>query len=379
MASERPTFRIVNLGCKVNQYESAYLRESLIERGCVEAGRSDRADITVVNTCIVTQSASNQSRQAIRKAIRDNPGGRTAAVGCYAQVYPEELSRIDGIECIAGNTIKGCLPDVLLSTYERECSSSLFLDSFKDHMPFEFLPVKSFLGRSRANLKIQDGCESRCSYCIIPLARGPLRSLPPSKVIAAVHNLFGEGYREIVLTGIHLGKYGLDLGKGAGLKALLLLIEAEAIDLRIRLSSLDPNEMDDELIDLVSTMPFVCRHFHISLQSGDDDILRKMNRAYSSLVFRNLVKTIHEKIPQAAIGADVMVGFPGETAEAFENTHLLLRDLPLSYLHVFPYSPRKRTAAARFPDQIDPHIIKKRAKILRYLGQEKKDSFQRRS
>jgi threonylcarbamoyladenosine tRNA methylthiotransferase MtaB len=379
MTSDRPTFRIVNLGCKVNQYESAYLRESLVKRGCVEAGRWDRADITVVNTCIVTQSASCQSRQAIRKAIRDNPEGRTAAVGCYAQVYPEELSRIDGVEYIVGNTMKGRLPDVLLSTSEKACLSSPLLNSFEDHMAFEFLPVKSFLGRSRANLKIQDGCESRCSYCIIPRARGPLRSLPPSKVIAAVHDLFSEGYREIALTGIHLGKYGLDLGKGAGLEELLRLIEDESIDLRIRLSSLDPNEMDADLIDLVSTMPWVCRHFHISLQSGDDSILRRMNRPYSSLVFRNLVKTIHEKIPQAAIGVDVMVGFPGETEETFNNTHFLIRDLPLSYLHVFPYSPRKGTAAARFPDQVDPHVIKKRAKILRHLGQEKKESFYRRS
>jgi threonylcarbamoyladenosine tRNA methylthiotransferase MtaB len=197
-------------------------------------------------------------------------------------------------------------------------------------------------------------------------------------VIAAIHDLFGEGYREIVLTGIHLGKYGLELGKREGLKELLRRLDDEALDLRVRLSSLDPNEMDDELIDLVSTMPWICRHFHISLQSGDNDILQRMNRAYDSQAFRNIVSTIYGKIPEAAIGADVMVGFPGETAGAFENTRQLLGDLPLSYLHVFPYSPRKGTAAARFPDQIDRHVTKKRAKILRRLGAEKKEIFYHR-
>lgn len=379
MTSDKQTFRIISLGCKVNQYESAYLRESFIKRGCVEADRTGKADITVVNTCIVTQSASCQSRQAIRKAIRENPGGKTAAVGCYAQVYPEELSCIEGIACIAGNTMKGCLPDVLLPTPEREYRpSSPYLHTFEEHMPFEFLPVQSFFGRSRANLKIQDGCESRCSYCIIPQARGPLRSLPPSKVIAAIHDLFGEGYREVVLTGIHLGKYGLELGKEEGLKELLRRLDLEAVDLRVRLSSLDPNEMDDEFIHMISAMPWICRHFHISLQSGDNGILQRMNRAYDSRAFRNIVTTIHRKIPEAAIGADVMVGFPGEKAEAFENTRQLLEDLPLSYLHVFPYSPRKGTAAARFPDQVNRPIVKERAKILRHLGAEKKESFYRR-
>ena len=241
------SFKIITLGCKVNQYESAYLKESLLGTGCREADKNGKADITIVNTCIVTQRASYQSRQAIRRAVRENPEGLIAATGCYAQAFPEELSKINGIGLIAGNTVKRQLPEMLLNTIGLG-KPRLISEDFNPGMAFEFLPIKGFLDRTRAFLKIQDGCRSFCSYCIVPFARGPLRSLEPDKVISMLKILSGEGFNEVVLTGIHLGKYGVDLNNGTDLKRLLNLIGNEGFALRIRLSSIERNEIDRELI-----------------------------------------------------------------------------------------------------------------------------------
>ena len=244
-------------------------------------------------------------------------------------------------------------------------------------MGFEFLPIKRFPGRTRANLKIQDGCQSFCTYCIVPFARGPYRSLPPSKVLSMAESLAGEGYREIVLTGIHLGKYGVDLGGGVGLSALLRSLGKEGFPVRIRLSSLHPDEIDEELIEMAASEAWLCRHFHISLQSGDDGILKRMNRRYKKGDFAQLIETIHDRVPLVAMGVDVISGFPGEKRTAHENTCSLIRDLPVSYLHVFPFSVRPGTKAANFSSQTDPGEIKKRAAELRNLGQIKKEAFYR--
>ncbi len=372
----RKSFKIITLGCKVNQYESAYLEEALIREGYVRVGADEKADMALINTCIVTQRAAYQSRQAVRKAIRENPSGKIAAVGCYAQVFPEELGEIDGLTLAVGNTLKGQLPRLLNERFD--CREVRFCrEDFPTRMSFESMPIKEFSDRTRAFLKIQDGCRSFCSYCIVPYARGPLRSLDPAGVLSMLRSLSEEGYREVVLTGIHLGNYGIDLTPQAPLKGLLREIGPLNLPLRVRLSSLYPDEIDTELVDLVSKEAWLCPHFHISLQSGDDGILKAMNRKYVAGDFAHIIEYLHRKLPQAAVGVDIIAGFPGETHEAFQNTFSLVAELPVSYLHVFPFSPRKGTPAAGFPDQVDFQVAKERAQALRKLGQKKKEDFYR--
>jgi len=367
------TFKIITLGCKVNQCESAYLREALMQAGWVPAEKGGPADVTVVNTCIVTQRASYQSRQAIRKAIRENPSALTAATGCYAQTFPEELSGIEGLDLIAGNALKGHLHK-LLQDSRKGALTGLPQGNFSASLSEEVLPLSE---RTRSFLKIQDGCDSFCSYCIVPFSRGPLRSLEPIKVIALLRSLSEEGYQEVVLTGIHLGKYGVDLSPAPSLTDLLRLIGEESLPLRIRLSSIEPKEVAPDLIRMAASEEWLCRHFHIPLQSGDNEILKRMNRNYTSEEYARLVESIHRQIPLAAIGVDIMAGFPGEEDKAYRNTYDLMKDLPVSYFHVFPFSPRKGTAAWDFRDKVEDREIKKRAEALRVLGQKKREAFYR--
>jgi threonylcarbamoyladenosine tRNA methylthiotransferase MtaB len=367
------TFKIITLGCKVNQCESAYLREALVQAGWVPAERGGPADAIVVNTCIVTQRASYQSRQAIRRAIREDPSGLIAATGCYAQTFPQELSSIEGLDLIAGNALKGLLHKVLQDCRKggRTC---LPQGDFGDSLSEEILPLSE---RTRSFLKIQDGCDSFCSYCIVPFSRGPLRSLEPLKAVALLRSLSEERYKEVVLTGIHLGKYGVDLSPATSLKDLLTLIGKQRLPLRIRLSSVEPKEVAPDLIRMAASEEWLCRHFHIPLQSGDNKILRRMNRNYTSEEYARLAESIHSQIPLAAIGVDIMAGFPGEEEKAHRNTYDLLKDLPVSYFHVFPFSPRQGTAAWDFKDKVGERVIKKRAEALRFLGQKKRESFYR--
>ena len=276
-------FKIVTLGCKVNQYESAFIEESLINRGCKKAKADEEADLVIINGCIVTSTASYQTRQAIRRGIRENPRAVTAVVGCYGQVFPEELANIEGLDIIAGNKEKGSLPGLLLDA-TRQNQPLILRKDFEASPPFEHLPVKSFTGRTRAFLKVQEGCESFCSYCIVPYARGPIRSLEPHRVVELLRELERNGHREAVLTGIHLGKYGTDLGNGIDLYRLLVEIGRNRSQMRVRLSSLEPTEIGSDLIEFMESNDWVCRHFHISLQSGDDTVLKRMaNILYSSI------------------------------------------------------------------------------------------------
>lgn len=368
------SFKIITLGCKVNQYESAFIEESLITKGCQKASQDTEAELVVINTCIVTAKASYQSRQAIRRAIRENPEAIIAAIGCYGQVFPEELSLISGVDLIAGNKGKSSFPDVLVQTSHYN-PPRILREEFRDPIPFEQIPIKRFGSRTRAFLKIQDGCESFCSYCIVPKARGPLRSLEPDKVIRNLRDLEENGYKEVVLTGVHLGKYGSDLENGINLTQLLIEIGKSRCNLRIRLSSLEPNEIGSELIELMATHTWLCRHFHISLQNGDDAVLKRMNRQYSAKLFTKVVKDIAGLVPKVSIGVDVLVGFPGETEGAFNNTFTLLEDLPIGYMHVFPYSKREGTPAAKFSDQLDYRKTKERALVLRRLDKKKRKIF----
>lgn len=372
------SFKIITLGCKVNQYESAYLKEALTDAGWHQSGNGDKPDVAIINTCIVTQKASHQSRQAIRRAIRENPDGNVAAVGCYAQVFPEELSGINGIGLIAGNTAKVKLPELILNAADS-WEKTVVLRDLETKTSFDFLGIRRFPDRTRAYLKIQDGCQSFCSYCIVPFARGPCRSLSLAKVLYMVESLAKEGYREIVLTGIHLGKYGVDLPEGMNLNRLLRAIGKENFPVRVRLSSLEPNEIEADLIEMVAAKKWLCRHFHIPLQSGDGRVLRMMNRNYTAREFETLIRRIYDSIPFVGIGVDVMAGFPGEDDVAHENTCSLISDLPVSYLHVFPFSRREGTVAAAFNGQVDSTVIKKRAKGLRDIGRRKRAEFHRNS
>jgi threonylcarbamoyladenosine tRNA methylthiotransferase MtaB len=368
------TFRIITLGCKVNQYESAYLNAALSEAGMVPAGPGEPCDVALIHTCIVTRRAAHQSRQQIRKAIRENPDGVIGAVGCYPQVFPEEITGIQGITLMAGNRAKSKLPDTIRACLETREKASV-VEPFSGETPFEPMPLESFPGRTRAYLKIQDGCESYCSYCIVPYARGPCRSLAPDRVLAGLGALSESGYLEVVLTGIHLGKYGEDLSPKWDLVRLLRAIGKAGFPGRIRLSSLEPQEIHDALIELMAGEDWLCRHVHIPLQSGDDGVLKRMNRQYRAGSFARLVERIYSMDPVTAIGVDVMAGFPGEGPEAHGNSLSLVRDLPVSYLHVFPYSPRPGTPAAGYRPQLQPELIKKRAGELRTLGRKKRAAF----
>ncbi|MGD9162785.1 MAG: tRNA (N(6)-L-threonylcarbamoyladenosine(37)-C(2))-methylthiotransferase MtaB [Desulfobacteraceae bacterium] len=369
-------FKIVTLGCKVNQYETASLQEKLQSKNWQSTEAATDADLIIVNTCIVTQRASYQSRQAVRKAIRENPTAKIAVVGCYPEVFPEELSKIDGVHILAGNSDKFNVPDILENP-NPSIEKNTPRGNNSTQQTFIMMPVKKFLDRTRAFLKIQDGCDSYCSYCIVPYARGPVRSMEKKDVIGSINTFVKEGYKEIVLTGIHLGKYGKDFTGKSELVQLLKEIAGQKPGCRIRLSSLEPGEISDELIEMVASESWLCRHFHIPLQSGDKNILKKMNRYYSPSAFKKLILQIHKKIPEAAIGVDIIAGFPGEDEAAFNNSYSLIEELPVSYLHVFPFSPRKGTPAADYPGQVDTKEVKERAAKLRALGKRKKTMFYR--
>ncbi len=373
-------FKLKTLGCKVNQAESEALSAQLKKAGIEPADPATPADICIINTCTVTQRAAMQSRQAIRQAIRGNPDARVMVTGCYAQTAPEEIRRIEGIDTILDHAAKPRLVEFALNN--RCADDSICRKSIQQIRPLKPSPAIGQGHRSRPFLKVQDGCEAFCTYCIVPYARGPSRSLPPSNVIESIDKIGQSGYREVVLTGIHLGNYGLDLSPPTNLLSLLKSIrKSGAID-RIRLSSIEPGEISDALIRFVTAsstgMGRMCPHFHIPLQSGDDGILKKMHRPYSSRLFKELVLKINELLPDAAIGVDILVGFPGESTAAFDRTCRMIEQLPVSYLHVFPFSPRKGTPAYHFPDKLPTDIVRQRCRIIREIGNQKRSDFYRK-
>ena len=364
-----PKFITTTLGCKVNQCESESIAKTLISSGWTHAGDETGADLCIINTCTVTRRASMQSRQAIRQAIRSNPGAVIIATGCYAETEPDELRKIEGIDRIIGNKKKEKIFEIIRNEFKCPADSGGFVHA----------PAARSGSRTRAFLKIQDGCDAFCTYCIVPYARGRSRSMPVQSVIESVNNLGEAGYREAVLSGIHLGKYGQDLSPGTTLTALLELVNCSCIIDRVRLSSVEPNELTPGIIKLAAESGKICRHFHIPLQSGDDRILKKMHRPYSREYFKDLIIRIKESIPDAAIGVDILAGFPGETDEAFRNTYSLIEELPVSYLHVFPFSPRKKTPAFDFPEQVPSNIVKARCTEMRRLGASKKADFYKKA
>jgi threonylcarbamoyladenosine tRNA methylthiotransferase MtaB len=376
-------FTITTLGCKVNQWESEAIAKNLETNGFQTIQGSEPAGICIVNTCAVTHKAAMQSRQAVRKATREFPGACIIVTGCYAQIAPRELACIDGVTRVIGHADKFRIPDMLIQTdTDSGPMSCLTCRKLKPDEKFDMLPDTAPGSRSRPFLKIQDGCNAFCSYCIVPYARGRSRSMATQEVIRQIKAIASAGYREIVLTGIHLGCFGLDLSPPTRLIDLLAQIRCSTAVDRLRLSSIEPRELGDDLIDLVAASQSgpvkICPHFHIPLQSGDDDVLERMRRPYVSAFFKERVVKIHAALPQAAIGTDVLVGFPGETEAAFENTLGLIDDLPISYLHVFPFSPRTGTPACEFGNRVPHRVVKKRCQLLRELGKQKKLSFYRR-
>jgi threonylcarbamoyladenosine tRNA methylthiotransferase MtaB len=371
-----PKFRITTLGCKVNQCESDVIVEQLNSCDWSLALENEPSEICIINTCTVTQKASMQSRQAVRQAIRRNPSARIVVTGCYAQTEPEAIEKILGVDDIIGNADKHLICEMIRRNTNTALDQPLTI--CKDMQPeidSEFLPDGVADGRTRPFLKIQDGCNAFCTYCVVPYARGPSNSMPVENVLAGIQAFSNNGYREIVLTGIHLGHYGNDLIPQTCLSELLNRIDQLNLIPRVRLSSIEPLELADAIINLVAGSNRFCRHFHIPLQSGDDGILQKMKRPYTAKDFRELVTKIHDQLPDAAIGVDTLIGFPGETEAAFENTYALVKQLPVSYLHVFPFSSRPGTVAAKYPNKISAEVVKDRCERMRLLGNSKRADF----
>ena len=367
---------LTTLGCKVNQCESAALAEDLQQKDYVLVPFSSRADVYIINTCTVTASSDFQARQLIRRAHRANPPAKIIVTGCYAQIAAADIAALEGVVLVVGNDQKNTIPELLQSIGTETCCI-LTRDIFQQRK-FCGLPPSGFIGRTRAFLKIQDGCNSFCSYCIVPFARGNSRSMPEQEVLTAVANLSRQGYREIVLTGIHLGTYGQDLNPPANLTGMMHRIINQAGNTRIRLSSIEPGEITDDLLHLFDKKDIICPHLHIPLQSGSDKILKLMKRDYDAAFYRKLIEKIVATVNDVAIGVDVMVGFPSEGEEEFNSTLHLLQDLPVAYLHVFPYSERPQTAAQNIQPKVTDAVKKQRAATLRNLGVKKRDEFTKR-
>ncbi|MDX1764522.1 MAG: tRNA (N(6)-L-threonylcarbamoyladenosine(37)-C(2))-methylthiotransferase MtaB [bacterium] len=377
-------YAVKTLGCKVNQIESLHLAETLEELGFKPAEAGNGVDLCVINTCTVTAKTDSQCRQMIRRMVRENPGARVVVTGCYAAVAEEAIRAIPGVGAVMGNAEKGRARSalarevILLQNGSGTLSSSAVshrnppvLSGIRDQAGL----ITGAGGRSRAFVRVQDGCQSFCAYCIVPYARGPVKSEDPDRVAAQFELLVDQGYPEVVLSGIHLGAYGTDRRERQGLAKLvrrLLLIPGE---FRIRLSSVEATEVDANLIDLVMGEEKICRHLHIPLQSGDNQLLQRMKRPYSREAYEELVRGLRDRDPRMALGTDLIVGLPGETDESFEDASAFIAALPLTHFHVFPYSRRDGTEAAAMAGQVSAAVKKERARCLRELCGEKHTAF----
>jgi threonylcarbamoyladenosine tRNA methylthiotransferase MtaB len=421
------TFFVENFGCRATQADGAAMERDLLEKGLTRAPATAAAELVVLNTCTVTTSADHDARATIRRIHRENPGARIIVTGCYAQRAPDELASLPGVSLVVGNSHKSQLADIAVERAgqlaQAEARSlaggfvplaTLHATAQDDAQAFardarffddEKAPAEIIVGdifahteltaapvfeadtaseKTRPNLKVQDGCNNRCSFCIIPFVRGKSRSLKMEQVLASVRQLVASGYREIVLSGINLGRWGRDFPPMPGDSALqrarfvelLRAILAETMLEKIRISSVEPMDWSDELIDLAASSPRICKHAHVPLQSGSDRVLRQMHRRYRPWHYADRILKIRRAMPDAAIGADVMVGFPGETDDDFEQTRALIESLPFTYLHVFTYSSRPGTPSAAMPAQVRGDVAHDRNRILRELAARKKRQFQ---
>ena len=363
------------LGCKVNYCETESLQALFEQAGYRITGFEDQADVYVINTCTVTAESDHKSRKAIRRARRRSPEALIVATGCYAQGASETIRQMSEVDLLIGNRDRENLPGLIENL--QHGSTLNLVSRHRQEEAFELLPLPSRRGRTRGFLKIQEGCNQGCSYCIVPLVRGPLRSMPPKAVIDRIKILIASGCREIVLTGVHLGLYGVDF-QDYSLAALLQDIVQVPGLLRLRLSSIEPSDVTAGLIDQVASSPLICPHLHMPLQSGDGEILRMMKRPYEPVEFLYLAKWLKQEIPGVSLSSDVIVGFPGETERHHRRSMALVREIGFSRLHVFKYSPRPGTAAAGLSGHLPNEIKENRSKEMIKLGNEMAEEYQRR-
>jgi len=360
------------LGCKLNFAETSTIARQFLAQGYEVVSIDDDADVCIINTCSVTKRADRECRQMVRRALRHSPDAYVIVAGCYAQLRPDEIAAIPGVDLVLGTKEKF---HVFEHAEEFKKSSQVrkIVGPVESLEEADLASSIGFSDRTRAFLKVQDGCDYSCSFCTIPLARGASRSVGIPDVVQEARRVVSAGYREIVLTGVNVGDYGR--GDGMGLVALISkLVEVEGLD-RIRISSIEPNLLTDELLALWAVNPKLCKHFHIPLQGGNDDMLKSMRRRYLTDLYADRVATVRELFPNAGIGADVIVGFPGETDELFSATYRFLVDLPISYLHVFTYSERPNTPALAFDGRVEPRIRAERSEMLRILSSRKRHAF----
>lgn len=439
-----PGFFVENFGCRATQADGAAMERQFEERGLMRAASPSQASVVILNTCTVTHGADQDARAAIRRVRRQNPDARIVVTGCYAQRAPEELAALPGVDLVVGNSHKHRLAEIAIPhvvgaggpsnfvslerlarplnpqgpaslfaaeavPFHENCDGTgslpgqpeglslrvqsenpIFVSDIFAHTELLAAPVFDAANeRTRPNLKIQDGCDNRCSFCVIPYVRGQSRSLNADRILQEVNSLVNGGYREVVISGINLGRWGRDLERSGALghpgersspMSLENLIRAILIETsleKLRISSVEPMDWTDDLISLVASSARIAKHAHVPMQSGSDGVLRRMHRKYRPWHYREKIQKIHAAMPQAAIGADVMVGFPGETEAEFECTRKMIEELPFTYLHVFTYSVRPGTPAAEMVNQVPVHVARERNRILRELAAEKKLAFMR--
>jgi threonylcarbamoyladenosine tRNA methylthiotransferase MtaB len=379
------TYHVENFGCRATQADGAAIERQLLDRGMERAGAAAEAEVVVLNTCTVTASADQDARAAIRRIHRDNPAAKILVTGCYAQRAPAELSALPGVSLVIGNSHKHALADYAAPPANSKGfvplaqigDAKMIVGDIFAHTELMAAPVfdADSFEKTRPNLKVQDGCNNRCSFCIIPYVRGKSRSLKLEHVLREVDALVAHGYREIVLSGINLGRWGRELSPRTNFAAMLRAILEQTSIEKLRISSVEPMDWTNEVIELVASSPRIAKHVHVPLQSGSDRVLRKMHRKYRPWHYADRIERVRRAMPDAAIGADVMVGFPGETADDFEQTRALIERLPFTYLHVFTYSSRPGMPSAEMPEQVPVHVARERNRVLRKLAARKKQEF----
>ncbi|NPA57850.1 MAG: tRNA (N(6)-L-threonylcarbamoyladenosine(37)-C(2))-methylthiotransferase MtaB [Aquificae bacterium] len=373
---EKLKVAFTTLGCRMNHFETSAMEEAFESKGYQLADFKDRADVYVVNTCTVTNDADRSSRKALRQAKRRNPDAVVVATGCYAQVSPEEIAGMEEVDLVIGNSHKTAVLEIVENYINENRQKKVFIENIFRKNSFETFFISTFYEGTRPILKVQEGCNSFCSFCIIPFARGKVRSAGVDEVERQVKALVDRGFKEIVLTGTQLSQFGVDR-KESLYDLLKRLVKVKGL-YRIRLSSMGVNEMGDGLIDLITSEEKVAPHFHISLQSGDEKVLRDMKRDYTLSQYERVVRKIVERRPETAVGTDVITGFPTEDGRAFENSYRFVSSMPFAYIHVFPYSPRKGTYAERLGDRVSGQEKKRRTKMMIQLSEEKNKAFRER-
>jgi threonylcarbamoyladenosine tRNA methylthiotransferase MtaB len=368
-----PRVAILTLGCKVNSYDTATIGDRLRQAGCTIVEDRAPADVVVVNSCTVTDAADAESRRLARRARRENPDARVIVTGCYAQTQPAGAARVDAVDYVIGiNRLDALVEAVTAATPTLD---RITVGDSRRATRVSTFGARTFPGQTRAFLKVQEGCDLFCTFCIVPMARGKSRSLAPREVLAEMEGLAAQGFEEVVLTGVHLGGYGEDLTPHVDLVWLVEALAEQGLFTRIRLSSIDPHEVTEPLVRLLATAPSLCPHLHVPLQAADDGVLRRMRRRYDTALAAERLAMIRAYLPDASIGTDLIAGFPGEDDAAFERTLAFVDASPITYAHVFPYSVRSGTTAAKLDGQVAPAAIRDRAARLRTLTTRKRNAF----